>query len=227
MPSQEVLEKIESTAASMYNEYYLTGEAVMSRDLMNITGRDIVWVNWFSIASIALIIALSFLSPTIPLLLVASIQFAIWVNMGISYMAGESLYFVVYIILGAIQLGATVDYAILLTSKYGEALKEHERLEAMKIAVEKSGRSIMTSALTFIGATIGVALVSNIKMIAQFCGTLGRGAAISALVIIFILPSLLLLFHSPINATTPRWAVHETDEKRRLKAMKVKPQSHL
>lgn len=162
-------------------------------------------MNMISALAIAMIIAIAFSSLTLPVLLVLAIQFAIWVNLSGAFLSGTELYFVTYLVLGSVQLGATVDYAILLTSKYRESLQEHPPQEAMRLAVERSGRSILTSSLTLTVSTIAVASFSKIKMAGQMCGMLGVGAFISMLTILFILPSLLLLSDKVIARTTWRW----------------------
>lgn len=205
------LMQIKDTANSLYDEVYLSGEASLTQDLKDLTTKDLSRVNMFSVIAIAVIIALTFASLTLPIILVLAIQFAIWLNLSGAFLGGTELYFVTYLVLGSVQLGATVDYAILLTSKYKEALKEHTPQEAMRQAVEKSGRSILTSSLTLTVATIAVASFSKIKMAGQMCGMLGIGAFISMLTIIFILPSMLLLCDKLIARTTWRWPTDHRD----------------
>lgn len=199
------LAAIEQAAGSLYPEFHLAGEAALTRDLMQVTADDMTRVNAISVVAILLIIALSFGSISVPVLLVLAIEFAIWSNLSIAYAFGNRLYFVTYLVLGAIQLGATVDYAILLTSKYQEALRRHPKVEAMQLAVQQSFRSILTSALALTGATIAVALLSRIRMAGQMCAMLGMGALISMLTIIFVLPGLLLYCQPVLEATTLRW----------------------
>lgn len=199
------LNRIKETANSLYDNVYLCGEAASTQDLRNLSNSDLVRVNIFSVLAVACIIAIAFASLTLPIILVLAIHFAIWVNLSWAYLAGIELYFVTYLVLGSVQLGATVDYAILLTSKYKEALQVKPPKEAMHLAVERSGRSILTSSLTLTVATIAVASVSKIKMAGQVCGMLGAGAFISMLTIIFILPSLLMLSDKLIQRTTWRW----------------------
>lgn len=205
-----VLKQIEDTADSLYDNVYLSGEAALTQDLMKLTNKDISRVNLISALAIAVIIALTFSSLTLPILLVLAIQFAIWVNLSWAFLGGTELYFVTYLVLGSVQLGATVDYAILLTSKYKESLQEYSPQDAMRHAVERSGRSILTSSLTLTISTIAVAAFSKIKMAGQMCGMLGIGAFISMLTILFILPSLLLLSNKVIARTTLRWPQTQT-----------------
>jgi len=205
------LKQIKDTANSLYDEVYLCGEASLTQDLKELTTEDLSRVNKFSVIAIAIIVALTFTSLSLPIILVLAIQFAIWVNLSGAFLSGTELYFVTYLVLGSVQLGATVDYAILLTSKYKEALQEHPPKEALRQAVEKSGRSILTSSLTLTTATVAVASFSKIKMAGQVCGMLGTGAFISMLTIIFILPSMLLLCNKLITRTTWRWPIHQRD----------------
>lgn len=203
--TDKALNQIKKTTGSLYDHVYLSSEAALIQDLRNLTNKDLARVNMISALAIAMIIAIAFSSLTLPVLLVLAIQFAIWVNLSGAFLSGTELYFVTYLVLGSVQLGATVDYAILLTSKYRESLQEHPPQEAMRLAVERSGRSILTSSLTLTVSTIAVASFSKIKMAGQMCGMLGVGAFISMLTILFILPSLLLLSDKVIARTTWRW----------------------
>lgn len=209
-----VLQAIRREAAALYKTAYLTGGAALTSDLRAVTDRDIVRVNWLSVVAIATIIALAFTSLTIPVLLVLAIQFAIWVNLAGAALFGTNLYFITYLVLGAVQMGATVDYAILITSKFRELRHEHDATTAMELAVAGGGRSILTSSLTLTCATLTVGLLSNIRMAGQLCATLGVGAAISMLTAIFIVPSLLLVSEPLISRTTRDWptgaARHQT-----------------
>lgn len=199
------LNQIREAANSLYDNVYLCGEAASTQDLRNLTSSDLSRVNLLSILAVACIVAIAFASLSLPIILVLAIQFAIWINLSWAYLAGIELYFVTYLVLGSVQLGATVDYAILLTSKYKEALQINPPKEAMRLAVAHSGRSILTSSMTLTVATLAVASVSKIKMAGQVCGMLGAGAFISMLTIIFILPSLLLVCDKLIKHTTWRW----------------------
>ncbi len=211
--TEAALKEIKKTTDTLYDDVYLSGEAALTQDLKDLTNKDLSRVNMLSALAIAAIIGIAFSSLTLPILLVLAIQFAIWLNLSWAFLAGTELYFVTYLVLGSVQLGATVDYAILLTSKYKETLENHPPKEAMRLAVERSGRSILTSSLTLTVATIAVASFSKIKMAGQMCGMLGVGAFISMLTILFILPSLLLLSNKVIGHTTWRWpkAIIETN----------------
>ena len=203
--TNEALEQIEQAAAALYPESHIAGEAPLTRDLMRITASDLRRVNIISGLAIAVIICLAFGSLSVPIILVLAIQFAIWANLGIAYLSGTSLYFVTYLVLGAIQMGATVDYAILLTSKYRDLLSDHASLKAMQLAVEQSTPSIITSAMALMGATFAVSMISKIRMAGQMCAMLGLGALISMLTIILVLPGLLLYLQPVLEKTSLRW----------------------
>ena len=182
----------------------LVGEAPGTEDLIHITDQDFATVSTVSIAVIFVIILLVFRSISIPVILVAVIEGGIFMNMAIPYFMGTKLPFVASIVIGTIQLGATVDYAILMTTRY---LKERcegglSRKDAITVAVETSTKSIVVSALSFFAATFGVAVYSTIDMISSLCTLMARGAIISMLCVIFVLPSFLMLFDGVIQKTT-------------------------
>lgn len=181
----------------------LIGEAPCTEDLIKITDHDFKVVNMVSILMVGLIILLVFRSVTLPILLVAVIEFAIFINMAIPYYMGTVLPFVASIVIGTIQLGSTVDYAILMTTKYKTArLSGLEKTEAVTSALENSIHSIIVSALSFFAATIGVGLYSNIDMISSLCGLLAKGAVISMFVVILLLPAVLRVFDPVILRTS-------------------------
>ena len=181
----------------------LIGEAPCTKDLIEITDQDFKKVSVVSIGAIFLIIALVFRSISLPIILVAVIEFAIFINMGIPAYTGTVLPFIASIVIGTIQLGATVDYAILMTNKYKKN-RNHgmEKKEAITDALGKSIQSIIVSALSFVAATFGVGMYSNIDMISSLCTLMARGALISMVVVIFILPSMLMVFDRLICATS-------------------------
>lgn len=190
----------------------VTGEGALTKDLTTIADQDFKNVSVASIAAIFVIILIVFKSVSIPVLLVSAIEFAIFINMGIPYYTGTVIPFVASIVIGTIQLGATVDYAILLTSRFREEIRNgYEKKEAMRIAVQESAKSIVTSGLTFFGATGGVALVSDMSLIKSLCFLMARGAIISMMVIIFVLPALLLVSEGIINKTTKGWKINKLD----------------
>ena len=193
---------------------YITGEGALNKDLVEIADKDFSNVSIASIAIIFIIILVVFKSISIPILLVSVIEFAIFINMGIPYYTGNIIPFVASIVIGTIQLGATVDYAILMTSRFQEELQAgFNKKEAIKRAVEGSAKSILTSGLTFFGATAAVALVSDMELIRSLCVLISRGAIISMLVIIFILPSFLYVFEGIIRRTTIGWIKVEGNTK--------------
>ena len=184
------------------------GEAPFMKDLEDVTNVDLVNVNALSIAAIFIIIMIIFKSISLPIILVAVIEFAIMVNMAIPFYQGISLPFVASIVIGAIQLGATVDYAILMTTRYWkERSKGREKKEAIRIALGSSISSVIVSALGFFAATFGVGLYSDIDMISSLCTLMSRGALISMFVVIFILPSMLMVFDKVIYKTTKKMKV--------------------
>lgn len=187
----------------------VAGEGALTKDLITTSDRDFKMVSLYSIIAIFLIILIVFKSISIPVLLVSAIEFAIFINMGIPYFTGTTIPFIASIVIGTIQLGATVDYAILLTSRFREELRNgHEKHEAILIAVEESAKSIVTSGLTFFGATGAVALVSDMDLIRSLCFLISRGAIISMAVILLILPSFLLVLEGLINKTSIKWKVN-------------------
>jgi len=181
----------------------LIGEAPATKDLIDITNRDFKVVSVLSIAAIFLIIAFTFKSVSLPVILVAVIELAIMINLGISYYTNTSLPFIASVVIGTIQLGATVDYAILMTTRYRtERSGGRDKKEAVGIALATSIRSVITSALGFFAATVGVALYSKIGMISSLCVLLSRGALISMVVVITVLPSMFIVFDSVICKTS-------------------------
>ncbi len=181
----------------------LIGEAPATKDLIDITDHDFKVVSFTSIAVIFFIILFVLKSVTLPIILVSVIEFAIFINMGTAYYTGTTLPFVASIVIGTIQLGATVDYAILMTTRYKkERILGKKKTEAVRIALQRSIPSIIVSALGFFAATFGVGVYSSIDMISSLCVLMSRGAIISMLTVIFILPSFLVIFDKVIGYTT-------------------------
>ena len=188
---------------SYSNDALLIGEAPCTKDLINITDTDFKRVSAISIIAIFVIILLVFKSISLPIILVAVIEFAIFVNMGIPGFTGTKLPFIASIVIGTIQLGATVDYAILMTTKYRKnRYTGMEKQPAITKALHDSTMSIIVSALCFFAATFGVGLYSNIDMISSICILLARGAIISMFVVILVLPSMFMIFDRVICATS-------------------------
>lgn len=176
------------------------GEAPLMKDLQDVTDVDLATVNNISIIAIFLIILITFKSVSIPVILVAVIEFAIACNMAVPYYTNTSLPFVASIVIGTIQLGATVDYAILMTNRYHKERVERKmsKKEAIRIAHETSIKSILTSGFCFFAATFGVSAYSEIDMISGICTLLSRGAIISMIVVICVLPAMLWIFDGVI-----------------------------
>lgn len=192
----EIMDKYDASAA-------LIGEGPATKDLIQITGRDFTTVNWISIGMVFVIILLVLKSVSLPVILVAAIEFAIILNLGICGFTGLELPFIIPVLISTIQLGSTVDYAILLSTRY-----KQERIggKAKRAAVEEAARtsipSIVVSALGFFTATVGVAVYSDIAIISTVCGLMARGAMISMFTVIFLLPSLLMALDKLICKTT-------------------------
>ena len=182
----------------------LVGEAPATYDLIKTTNRDIIMVNSVSIGIIFVIILLVFRSISIPFILVSVIEGGILVNMGLPYYMGQSIPFIASIVIGTIQLGSTVDYAILETTRYlrERRINQQSKYEAVRIAVRTSSKSIFVSALSFFAATFGVGLYSNIDLISVICVMMARGALISMGCVIFVLPGFLMIFDKLILKTT-------------------------
>ena len=196
--SEEVNRQCESLSAickSYDNKGMLVGEAPCTKDLIEITDKDFSTVSVVSIGVIFIIIMLVFKSISLPVILVSVIEMAIFVNMGIPYYTGTEIPFIASVVIGTIQLGATVDYAILMTTRYRkERFEGVEKKDAVAIACQSSVKSILVSALSFFAATFGVGLYSNIDMISSLCTLMARGALISMVSVIFILPSMFMVF---------------------------------
>lgn len=193
------------------NTAMVIGEAPLTKDLQDVTDIDLVNVNYVSILAIFLIIMFVFKSISIPVILVSVIEFAIFLNMSVPYYSGESLPFVAGIVIGTIQLGATVDYAILMTSRYHKERteKQKSKKEAIAIAHKTSIKSILISGICLFASTFGVTVFSNIDMIQAICTLLSRGAIISMIVVILILPAMLTVFDKIICKTT--WDMRKID----------------
>lgn len=181
----------------------IAGEGALTKDLVEIADHDFKVVNYLSIGVIFIIMLCVLKSISLPFILVFAIEMAIFINMAISYYTGTSLPFIASIVIGTIQLGATIDYAILMSTKYiEERTKTKDKKVAMKNTLSLTVPSIITSALCFFCATFGVAIYSKIDMIGSICNLLSRGAIISMLVVVLVLPSLILIFDKLIIKTT-------------------------
>ena len=190
----------------------LIGDAPCTKDLITISNHDFNVVNWTSIGIIAAIIMFVFTSMSLPVLLVLVIECAIFINMGLAYYTGTSLPFIASIVIGTIQLGSTVDYAILMTSRYQvERRSGKSKQEAVLIAHKTSIQSIFVSAMSFFAATFGVGMYSGISVISSLCMLMARGALISMVTVVFALPAILLLF-DPVIIRTSRGFINKENE---------------
>lgn len=197
------IDKVDEIAKKYDAKSMVIGEAPCTKDLITITDKDFKTVSIVSIAAIFVIIFFVLKSISLPVILVAAIEFAIFVNMGIPYFTGTSIPFISSVVIGTIQLGATVDYAILMTTRYKrERAAGESKKEAISIALGTSIPSIIVSALGFFAATFGVGMIASVDMISSLCILMARGAIISMLVVIFILPSLFVLFDKLIINTS-------------------------
>lgn len=204
--SPEVKKQV-SEMKSLINKYddegYLTGEAVLTDDLTVISDRDFQIVNIISIAVVFLIIAIVFKSIGIPLVLIAAIELAIQINMGIPFYLNHTIPFITSIIIGVIQLGSTIDYSILMTDRFLAEYKKSKDVDAsLKVSVKETSKSIVTSALSFMAATIGVGIYSKMEIVSTICTFLARGAIISMCVIILLLPAIISVSFPLIKKTT-------------------------
>ncbi|MEG0805646.1 MAG: MMPL family transporter [Lachnospiraceae bacterium] len=201
--SNQQVKELDKIIKSYDKKGMLVGEAPCTRDLITITDKDFKTVNTVSIVLIFLIILLIFKSISLPIILVSVIEFAIFVNMSFPYYMHSEVPFIASVVIGTIQLGATVDYAILMTTRY---IKERSsglsKKEAVSIAHITSTPSILVSAFSFFAATFGVGLFSKIDMISSLCTLMARGALISMVVVLLVLPSMLLIFDRVIIHTT-------------------------
>lgn len=200
------IDELNSIVKSYDKDGIVAGEGPLTKDLIKIADKDFKTSSFFSIAAIFLIIMLVFSSFSIPVILVLCIELAIFINMAVPFYTGKTIPFIASIVIGCIQLGATVDYAILLSTRFREEIRNgFDKFEAMRISIKGSARSIVTSALSFFAATIGVGIIAKMEMIKTLCNMLGRGALISMVVIIFILPAILLINEKIIVATSRNW----------------------
>ncbi len=181
----------------------LIGEAPCTKDMIDITNHDFQVVNAISIAAIFIIIAIVLKSVSLPIILVAVIELAIFINLGIPHLTGTSMPFIAPICISTIQLGSTVDYAILMTTRYKrERSHGEDKRSSVAIALKTSIPSITVSALGFFAATFGVAVYSDVDLISSLCNLMARGAIISMFCVIFILPAMFMLFDKVICATS-------------------------
>lgn len=197
------INKVDAIAKKYDAKSMVIGEAPCTKDLITITDKDFKTVSAVSIVAIFFIIFFVLKSISLPVILVAAIEFAIFVNMGIPYYTGTTIPFISSVVIGTIQLGATVDYAILMTTRYKrERAAGNSKKEAISIALGTSIPTIIVSALGFFAATFGVGMIASVDMIASLCTLMARGAIISMFVVIFVLPSLFVLLDKVIIHTS-------------------------
>ena len=197
------IDEIQKIVKGYSPESMVIGEAPLTKDLQDVTDVDLKTVNTISILAIFIIIMVVFKSISLPFILVAVIEFAIFVNMSVPYYQGKEVVFVASIVIGCIQLGATVDYAILMTSRYQkERGLGKSKKESIAIAHKTSMKSIVISGCSFFAATFGVGLYTQVDMIGSITNLLSRGAVISTLVVLFILPAMFMIFDSLICHTS-------------------------
>ena len=197
------IEKLRDIVNKYDKKAYITGEAVLTSDLTKISNKDFKMVNIASTAIVFLIIAIIFKSVAIPLVLILAIELAIQINMGVPFYLNQTIPFITSIIIGVIQLGSTIDYSILMTDRFLAEYKNSKDVnEALTTSVRETSKSIVTSGLTFMAATIGVGIYSRMEIVSTICTFLARGAIISMFVIIFLLPALISVTFPFIKKTT-------------------------
>lgn len=191
---------------------YLTGEGVLTKDLISIANNDFVVTSIISTVAIFILVAICFKSISIPCILVLMIELSIWINIGLSYLMGTEISFITPTVINCVQLGATVDYAILMTTRFREEIQSgKDKKTAIHDAAASSCTSIFQSALVFFSATIGVYFICDIKMIKEICELLARGSFISAIMIMLVLPPVLYILEGVINKTTYKWRVSDKE----------------
>ena len=206
------LQQMEQIVKSYDPNAYITGEGAIEQGLIDTTDRDFAVTAALSVAAIFILIAIVFKSVTLPIILVLSIELAIWLNLSLSVIMGKEASFVDPTVINCIQLGATVDYAILLTTRFREELRFAPKQEAMLKAVKMAQQSIFQSAAVFFAATFGVYVVCDIYIVRGMCALLARGAIISEFVIILFLAPLLVVCEGFIAKTTPSWRLPAQEE---------------
>ncbi|MDD3346971.1 MMPL family transporter [Oscillibacter sp.] len=212
------LDALDGLVKSYDSSAMVTGEGAMTKDLIETSAVDFKVTNYISIAAILIIVAIVFQSLSIPVVLVAAIELAICINQGAPYFTGAAIPFIAPTVISCVQLGATVDYAILMTSRFQEELRKGcGRKEAVRIAATTSDASIITSALVLFCATLGVSFVSSIDLIGAICIMLARGAVISAIISIFGIPAVLYVCEPLFRKTTRYWDAPPPVKKRKEK----------
>ncbi len=198
----DAVTEIRQTASKWFEGSYVTGASPVIFDIQNATSGDFSLVTWLSILFVGVILLLTFRSITLPVILMFIIEASIWINMSFPYFSGEPMIFIGYMVISAVQLGATIDYAILMTSYYLEGRKTLDRKEASEYAAEKAGMSIVMSSLVLSSAGFVVAATFNQQAMSQLGSLIGRGALLSGFLTIFVLPQVLILLDKVIQKTS-------------------------
>ena len=198
----DAVTEIRQTASKWFEGSYVTGASPVVFDIQNATSGDFSLVTWLSILFVGVILLLTFRSITLPVILMFIIEASIWINMSFPYFSGEPMIFIGYMVISAVQLGATIDYAILMTSYYLEGRKTLDRKEASEYAAEKAGMSIVMSSLVLSSAGFVVAATFNQQAMSQLGSLIGRGALLSGFLTIFVLPQVLILLDKVIRKTS-------------------------
>ncbi|MBN2220789.1 MAG: MMPL family transporter, partial [Vallitaleaceae bacterium] len=196
------VEQILSTTKNYYSDYYLTGEGATMNDMKNVVNSDMGLINLIAIVGIFIILLLTFRSLTLPLILIFTIESAIWINLAIPYFTDTPISFIGYLIISTVQLGATVDYAILMTHKYMEERRKTGKREAMWDALKNNIAAVMVSATILASAGFVLAATTNNAMIKELGNLLGRGTVLSFIMVAAVLPALLIIFDKAIQWTT-------------------------
>ena len=203
----DIIKKYDSKA-------YLTGEGVLEKDLIEVTNKDFVVTSIISIAAIFILILIFTKSVSLPVILVMGIELAIMINKAVSVLTGADVSFIDPTVIGCVQLGATVDYAILVATRFKEEIQKcGNKIEAMKIAAPSASRSVVQSSLVFFAATFGVYIFCDISIIKNICSMLARGSIISAAVIILFVTPALVCLEGIINKTSYKWRNRKDNEK--------------
>lgn len=200
--SFKIIEQIKDIVSEYYgDDYYLAGESVSTYDLMDVITCDNIRVNLIAIGAVFLVLLIAFKSILLPLILVLVIETAIWINLGIPYFIGSSLHYIAYLIISTVQLGATVDYAILLSNTYVDNRRIYLKKEALLKTISSVTLAILTSAtiLTIAGLLLGI--ISTHGIIKQLGILIARGTVLSTIIVLFVVPGLLYVFDKPIQKT--------------------------
>lgn len=213
------VDRIRTIVSDYYDEYYVAGEPFSYKDLKDVTDSDFSKINILSIVFIIVILGMTFKSLSIPIIAVFIIETAIWINVGIAYFLDSSMSFISFVIIGAIQLGATVDYAILYISRYKENLISLPPLKAATETIKNTAKSILISGGILVTATFTIYFIASMRTASELCLLIGRGAIISMISVFFALPGFLVVFEPIIKRTSLDWPTNTTNEKIKLRGV--------